>query len=210
LLGVLLLGACGPATPIRAADSSPTPAIFDLTGWTTSVHGVGPEASENNGRLELTMPWSTHNDQSPNDLSVHVIAPCQLSGDFDVSVRYTLITWPVTSGVWVGLGAGDYAAARVSHRNGPDNRYATYMAGTVTEVDTRDRTGSLRLTRVGTAITGYYKDPTSGWMQIGSANVASKELPYEIEAWSDASFGRRTVVAAFNSLTLSGTKVNCS
>lgn len=163
------------------------------------------------GRLEVTFPRSSHTtDQHPYDLWIHLVAPCQLSGDFEITAHYTLVTWPGSSGVWIGIGAGDYAVTRVSRRNGVADNYATWIAGTITQLATADMTGSLRLTRVGSTITGYYSDAAGAWVQVGSGNTPTLALPYEIEAWSDAPFGRRDVVATIDSLTVSGTKVNCS
>jgi len=206
-----MLAACGPApAQVKATDPTPTPATIDVAGWTTSVHGVGPQASVKNGRLELTLPWSTHNDQNPNDLIVKVVAPCRLSGDFEITIHYKLLTWPLTNGAWIGIGAGTDAVARVSLRTGSDNNYATYLAGTISRVGTHDMAGSVRLGRVGGIVSGYSQDASGAWIKIASATSSTDPVPYAVQLWSDAGFGKRDVVAAVDSLTVSGTKVNCS
>ena len=206
-----MLAACGSAGPMKAADPTPTPASIDLTGWTTQVHGVGPHAEIKNGSLELTLPWSTHVTGSDlNDMGVKLVAPCQLSGDFDIRIHYKLITWPMTSEAWVGIGAGDSEVARVSFRNGSDNNYATYFAGTTTRVGTSDMTGSVRLARAGTTISGYYENANGGWTLISSVTTSADPTTYAIQALTDAGFGQREVVAAVDSVSVNGTKVNCS
>jgi hypothetical protein len=205
-----MLAACGPAAQSTAVDPTPTPASLDLTGWTTSVDGVGPQATMKNGRLELSLPWSTHNDQHPNDMIVKLTAPCQLSGDFQITVHYTLKTWPLTNGVWVGIGAPNIALARVSFRTGTDNAYALYAGGTITRVATRDMAGRIRLARVGAALNGYYQDASGGWIQIASAAAPGGALAYSVQAWTDQGFGQRDVVATIDSVDVTGATVSCS
>ena len=163
-----------------------------------------------NGRLELTVPALAHSDQSGNQPIVKLVAPCELSGDFAVTIHYKLLTWPLTNGVWVGIGAGADNVARISVRVGTDNNYATYLSGTVTKVSTADMTGSLRLARVGSTVSGYYQAADGGWVKIATAAAPADPVTYAIQEWTDAGFGQRDVVAAVDSVSVTGNKVNCS
>lgn len=205
-----MLAACGSAAPMRAADPTPTAAAIDLTGWTTAVQGVGPHADFKSGQLELTLPWGTHYDQSGDGMSAKMIAPCQLSGDFQITIHYKLVTWPLTNGTWIGIGAGPNNVARVSFRDGWDNNYATTLGGAVTKVATTDTSGTVRLTRSGATLSGSYQNASGAWTQIASAAVTTDAMPYAIQEWTDASFGRRDVVVDVDKLTVVGTKINCS
>ena len=209
-----MLAGCGPAAQTQGGDPTKTPAAvqtanMDVTGWTTSIAGVGPKETVTNGRLEFSLPWSTHNDQHPNDLWVKLTAPCQLSGDFTLTAHYTLTTWPLTNDVRVGVLAGGDIAYRWSKREG-NEEYATYLSGAFTELSTKDTSGSVRLARTGTALTGYYLDATGAWVKIASTTVTADPVPYSLEAWSDVNFGRRDVRATIDNLTVVGNKVSCS
>lgn len=195
---------------MKAADPTPTPVTIDLTGWTNSVQGVGPHAEFKNGQLEMTLPWSTHYDQSWNGMSVKMVAPCQLSGDFQITIHYKLVTWPITNGAWIGIGAGPNSVARVSFREGWDNNYVTTLGGAVTKLATKDLSGSLRLARSGATMSGSYLNATGAWTQIGSATVATDATPYAIQEWTDPGFGKRDVVVDVDKLTVVGTKIGCS
>jgi hypothetical protein len=158
----------------------------------------------------MTLPWSTHNDQNGNDMGVKMVAPCQLSGDFAITAHYKLITWPLNSEAWVGIGAGPDNVSRVSFRSGSDNNYATYLAGAVTRAATADKAGSVRLARAGGTITGYYQDATGQWITIASGSAPNEPMTYDLQLLTDAGFGQRDVVVAVDSVSVTGTKVNCS
>jgi hypothetical protein len=103
----------------------------------------------------------------------------RLKGDFDASVDYRLISWPPTNGVRLGFEGGPndngFMVKRVSF--GPDEQpiqKEDYMAFFTDDsqwygnlVPTADPQGSLRLTRVGEVLTGYYKQ-NNAWLPIAA------------------------------------------
>jgi hypothetical protein len=210
LLAALPIAACAPAASTAVGAVTPTPITIDVTGWSTTTHGVGPVAATKNGLVEFSLPASTHNDQNPNDLIVRLTAPCQLSGDFDITAHYRLVSWPLNNAVWIGLWTPEGNVARASSRIGTDNSYATYLAQTISRVETADTSGTVKLSRVGTTMSGYYQGPSGEWVKIASAGVSTDPMAYAIGAWSDASFGERQVTADIDGLNITGTKVNCS
>jgi hypothetical protein len=143
----------------------------------------------------------------------------KISGDFDFTVDYQLSTWPNQNGVRVGLlvstqeelllPAGNninlaWAAERVSGgtKESFGNVYLADFGGNVTGfTGTNDLSGSLRLQRTGSTITGYYLG-TTAWVQIdGGATMTSDPLYFGIAAWSlDTLFSDKEVKVAFDNV----------
>src|SRR5919198_1366633 len=133
-----------------------------------------------------------HAQQDPQRplMAVNVQGKCKLTGDFDMQLDYALTTWPVRNGVRLGLAAGTSSVQRNSNPANADNRYVTDFTGPTTVVETQDMTGSLRLSRVGSVITGYYLSK-GRWVAIASTNGSTDPLPYGIPPWTDpAIFGK--------------------
>jgi hypothetical protein len=187
----LLLSACGPATaPLGAAPTpKPTPNTLDLKLWTVSAVGTGPTATQANGGIDLVIPAGAVQDPKQGNLAINLSTSCQLTGDFDLQLDYTLVKWPARNSVRVGMAAGHYSAHRSSNTGTiagsvADNLYVTDFAGTLTSVGTQDTTGRLRLTRVGATITGYYHS-SGAWVKISSAAAPTEPMSYGIAAWTD-------------------------
>ena len=185
-LGVgLLLCACGPATGPLAAAPTPTPNTLDLSLWTVSTAGTGPTASAAGGGVDLFMPAGATQDSQRHYAGVTLTAKCKLTGDFDLQLDYSLISWPAKNSVRLGLVDGSGSVQR-THNAGAvtENLYATDFAGVETYVGTQDTAGRLRLTRVGTTTTGYYRS-NGAWVKIGSVAAPIEGTPYSISAWTD-------------------------
>jgi hypothetical protein len=203
---VAILAACGSA-PGSNAPTAPTatPRGFDLSAWDVSTIGSGPTASEANGGVDLFIPATTHGDPLQQNLfALRLTARCHLGGDFDLQVDYTLTTWPARNGVRFGLIAGADSVERTSDPVGPDNTYATNFSGSIVQTATPDKSGRMRLTRVGTTITGYYLNSGS-WVTIGTATAAAGSPAYVIQAWTDDyTFHQQAVRVNLKNLTATG------
>lgn len=183
-LGLVFSG-CGPATGPLAAAPTPTPNTLDLSRWTVTTLGTGPTATEGNGGVVLAIPAKATLDAQRHLTSINLVSNCKLTGDFDLQLDYSLVTWPARNSVRLGLVAGSYSVERSS--NLPpvmDNLYATNLAGVQASVETHDSTGRLRLTRVGPSVTGYYRSNAT-WARIASEKAVSDPLSYSIAAWTD-------------------------
>lgn len=136
-----------------------------------------------------------------------------LKGNFDMTVDYRLITWPNANGVRLGFegansGPGSDDGVMVKRRNEganqpqmPENNYsANFIDGSVWYggiASTSDNQGSLKLTRVGSVLTGYYWQ-NSAWQQLGSHDYSAPGLPEwaGITLWANS----RTTVQTPNGL----------
>jgi hypothetical protein len=156
-----------------------------LSAWDASSLGTGATAAEANGGVDLFLPSTTRGDpQQQNVMAIRLSARCHLAGDYDLQVDYSLTTWPARNGVRFGLLAGADSVERTSDPAGVDNTYATNFSGTIVQTETPDKTGRLRLTRVGTTVTGYYLNKGS-WVTIATATAAAGSPAYAIQAWAD-------------------------
>lgn len=203
---VVVLAACGPAVSNTPATAPPTPKGFDLSAWDVSTTGNGPAASEANGGVDLFLPASALGDPAQaNVIALRLTAKCHLSGDFDLQADYVLSTWPTHNGVRFGLLAGADSVERTSDPVGrADNTYATNFSGAIVQFETLDTSGRIRLTRVGTTVTGYYLK--SGiWNSIATATAAAGQPAYAIQAWTDAyTFNKQDVRVNLKNVTFTG------
>lgn len=114
-----------------------------------------------------------------------------LKGDFEMTMDYRLINWPDANGVRLGFeGPGSLApngsvmVKRVSFStnepspdpNKRDNYFALFSEDELVWygkiVPTTDDHGSLKLTRVGSVLTGYFKQGDA-WQPIGSHSYSA-------------------------------------
>jgi hypothetical protein len=181
--------------------------------WSVDVVGAGPAVSEVNGRLEVLLP-RTAVGGAGGVIRAGYASRCQLRGDFDVQVSYTLIAWPDGNGTRLALTTG-WSMERTSFggaKDYPGRPREAYMVETTGSgkniTATTHRSGALRLARVGNTMYAYRLEGSS-WVLQYSGKAPSGDLAFSIAAWSeDALFTDRDVLAAFDDfIVLSGTVV---
>jgi hypothetical protein len=141
---------------------------------------------------------------------------CQLRGDFDIQVSYTLVTWPDSNGTRVTLTTG-WSVERTSlgpPKDYPGRPREVYMVETNGSAKgmtaTTHRSGALRLQRVGNTMYAYRLEG-SNWVLQHSAKAVSGDLSFSIVAWSeDALFTDQDVVAAFDDFVVTSGSVVCN
>jgi hypothetical protein len=89
------------------------------------------------------------------------------SGDIDMQVDYRLVTWPPSSGAYVGLQAvfANAFVDRLSDANSSSDSIGSMIDPRWTSVSIGGTSGSLRLRRVGGVVTTYYLD-SGAWQAI--------------------------------------------
>lgn len=127
------------------------------------------------------------------DGCVQVESKFRLKGNFEMTVDYRLITWPPANGVRLGFeGPGfsgdDYAQCMVKRiSRGADEQPnageevfmasfkegSAWSANDVVTVNTADEHGTLKLTRVGSLMTGSFSKNSGPWQVIDSRNYAT-------------------------------------
>jgi hypothetical protein len=144
--------------------------------WETETPSPGctVNVAETNQRLEVTaFPTGV------GSCGGGVVTRQALAGDFDVQVDVALLNWPPgnTYGarlVAPDLGVGSQGTLAVMRYSSPEpNEY--YSLALLDHSDllpTTDLSGTLRLVRIGSTLSGYYWNGSS-WVLIGSGNVST-------------------------------------
>jgi dipeptidyl aminopeptidase/acylaminoacyl peptidase len=139
--------------------------------WYDGGQGTGFSGVETNGRLELALAADATPDPTTGYLFATYYGTCQMSGNFDERVSFSLLDWPTANGVSAALKSGSAAigdtgdAFRQSEPSG--EQYASYIPPTFTSLMTGDQTGVLRVVRAGPITTTYYRSGRH-WIVIAS------------------------------------------
>jgi hypothetical protein len=184
--------------------------VTDSSLWSVGQTG-GPVAAETNQRLEITLPANSAGDQ----FSAAYYSACQLRGDFDIQVDYELLTWSPTNGVRLSLNTSQGNIERASFGTAGDfaggpEVYLTDFAGNVVGITaTSDRSGKLRLERVGNTLTGFYFG-NGGWITVGSYQTNAEDAPFALSSWShDPIFADQQVKLAFDNMIINAGELVC-
>jgi MYXO-CTERM domain-containing protein len=160
------------------------------------------------------------------NFGVNLAGICSLVGDFDIQVDFQLGSWPSKSGVRTGLVVYDssnrYAAAERVSLSATDvtvqapgsEVYTADLTHTMPfpGVATTDAQGTLRLTRSGSSITGYFAPSSGGWTSISSASVTNMPVIPYLQAWSgDGEFNTQSGGASvyFRNFAVNSGQVDC-
>ena len=200
--------------PIRDGFDDATVAAWI---WESRRKGSGPTVAESHGRLEISLP----EDSAGDPFSAGYKSVCRIRGDFDVQVDYQLLEWPSENGVRVGLAAAAPEAGRIGlverisfgrseFSGSPREAYLVHHGASVAGVvPTSDMSGTLRLLRSGSSVTGYYLS-FGEWILLGSDSVPTDDATISLKAWShDSVFGDLPVQMSFDNLVVNHGQVIC-
>jgi hypothetical protein len=183
----LLIGVCTVhSSPSYAAWAGNIVDTFDGASintrlWTPFQYSAHQRVTQQGGELRI------QNDPGSND-GAGLISKFFWKGDFEMRVDYHLITWPPANGVRLGFEDLTFMLKRVSY--GPDeqidskeNYLSTFKEGSTYSwynVPTTDDHGTLKLTRTGSVLTGYFSKDGGPWQIIGSHDYSTAP---ELDQW---------------------------
>jgi hypothetical protein len=201
------------ASPLDSTfPSQPSPFL-----WTPWVTGNGPTWAFVNGRLELSLPPASNG----STFGAGITSECSLRGDFDISLEFLLLDWPLRNGVRTGIATSLGAVERTSFsplEGGLGETYLTHFADGVFPIATDDTAGTVRLVRAtdpatgAITLTGYRMTADGGWAEIHGYSTSGDDAAVSLQAWShDWAFAPQgqTVRAAFTSFQVRSGRLVC-
>lgn len=207
LLALSILTASSTALAATVYDN------FNVKEWDIFRAGIGPSVHEANQRVEMMFAAESSNAPGSDEFYVAYASKCELQGDFDVQVDFSLLRFPKFNGVRIGIGFANAAVERTSfslHESSGVEAYLVDGGRGFTAIPTKDMTGKLRATRVGGVLSGYYFDSTlKAWQFIGSTSITTETKGFGLQVWShDYAFDHRSIKVAWDNVILnSGTLV---
>jgi hypothetical protein len=151
---------------------------FNSHLFNIGVFGQGPSYQVANGRLEITLPADSTPDAS-GAYGCYLYTNVTITGDYDVRVDYTLLTWPTKSGAATIVAN----TCSMERRYFDNDVYNAHMNGTDYRVNTSDTTGTLRVKKTGNTIQAFYLNAGS-WQLLGSNNNPGVDKGIGIEAYN--------------------------
>ena len=159
-----------PAGPVHIVDTFDGGVVDDRT-WNVLINGVGADAVQRNGKLVISIAAGAKPGGTWNFVGAQYGTKQCFTGDIDMQIDYHLVSWPPSSGAYVGLQAV-FANALVERFSPPQNNGADGIGSIIdprfTSDPFSDMSGSLRLTRVNGIATTYYL-LGGEWQQVDSA-----------------------------------------
>jgi hypothetical protein len=170
--------------------------------WEVTSIG-GPSIAQTSGQLQVTIPGS-----STSPLGAGVQSRFTLIGDYDMQADFSLLTWPANNGIRVGIIAIG-AVERVGAGAGYGEEYLAHFSNVLGRTVTVDLSGTLRMTRTGNTLEGFYL--AGGlWQSLGSeANAGfGANTKIALNAWTgDPFFGHQDATIAWDNFQVQYTGV---
>jgi hypothetical protein len=218
-------------SPATSGDAGSTVAcIGNLTG---ALSGVTPywidksttcgSWSVSNGTLELVRQGGCASPPASNQIDALMTLDSSrwsVCGDFDVSVDFSLLAFPVPSNQWHA------ASLRIADPNGSPvdifnssktpgmtvevfssvstpqvryNSFTTDAAGNTVYTETSDTQGKFRITRIGAFVSAYYWS-SGAWKLLNTATL--NRVPWTIELYISGDSATTNDVVDFSGLTI--------
>jgi hypothetical protein len=205
-----------------------TPAIpyvdsFDGNGidpaWWITAQGTGPSMTQTNGQLEITVPPATTNDPvlGYTDFGV-LLNNCRLQGDFDVQTDYRLLEWPPAAGVNVDFNAvgfdtnGNYTGSAGMFVFDPGSGTgisSNFQGGANAFIPFAALSGTVRLTRVGDALTASYLNG-GVWTTLLTGSFTAPLASADMDVFSNAPpFSHPEVKVAYDNFRVNSGTFSC-
>ena len=155
----------------------------------------GVTATQANGQVKFTIAGTAVPGGQYNQVAAIAFTKCDLKGDYDIQVDYSLLTWPHLGGYRATLNSffGNTALSRatVAYPGAPDWNADT-VQGWAEDANgqfaSSDTTGTFRIVKKNGLATGYVSDG-SGWRPVYSGHSSTD---------SDVGFGLGAQGSEFN------------
>jgi Tol biopolymer transport system component len=204
---------------LATSPRAPFTETFDGTQRDSSlwhqINDPGGTVSQSGGRLVTSIDGTAVPGGQYNQVDEHYGMQCQVSGDFDVRVDYSLLQWPHDGGFRANLSAffanASLGRASVLVPWAPswnDEQVQGYSDGGNGSFASSDASGTFRLVRQAGIVTGYVAQG-SDWRPVFSgAATVSAVLGVGLSAQA-SDFGHRSGSVAFDNFQLASGDLSC-
>ena len=159
---------------------------------------------ETNGSLQIRIP----SPPSSAGASAGLLGNCSLHGDFDMQVHFQLQTWSPLPDVYIFLSAFGFNLYRT---NAGGEKYGVHRFSVIKgEAATTNLEGSLRVTRTGSSMTGYYLSG-GDWVTVGTdSSAGTTDAFFNLTALRNAQAdGLGDLLVSFDNFVISTGELNC-
>ena len=181
----------------------------DGTIWHQIVSGTGVDIGPTGGQLVISIGADAVPGGQYDVIEGHYGTQCSFPGDFDARVDYELLNWPDGGGVTIGLWAF-FANAAIVRQNSSrwGDIYSAWVVPANGSTSLPDRSGSLRLTRVGSTITGWFLHDGTWRTLVSGRDSGTAVLGPTAQATRD-DFGHQPVRVAFDNFSVEARQLSC-
>lgn len=190
------------SAPSAKAYAIPASDFSDPSLWTPIYDGLSPAALDTvHQGFTISVPTS-----EPWPWTAGYKTAFTLQGDFTVDADFALEYWPQANHVRIGINfliPTQGAIERTSEGWGVAECYIFDGVGQGIAA-TDDTTGTLRLTRNGSTLAGYYLNENHDWEFVGSGPVTTADAVIALIAWPDYTGGGEVKVTFDNPVISTG------
>ena len=182
---------------------------LDGSKWWHNLNGPGSILSVTGGRAELSLAADAANDPVWGFMGPTFGSVCAAVGNYDARVRYELLDWPFSSGVHALLGDGGTTGSIGRRSESGFEDYLAFFNPVPASALTIHTAGEMRLARVGSTLTAYYREGTS-WVPLLSGPTSAAPVSPNAHLFSnDAIFGNVFVRVAYDDFRITADSFQC-
>lgn len=202
--GNFLWTECPPISPSRMDDDF-NDNFLNPALWSPTIDPPGSGTIvETNQQLEMRA--------NPGPSSQGVMSSCGVSGNFDLQVDFRLLIWPLNNRRTVrfaaqGLTTGPFGHVGVLRVSYDSELYQFRSESGVVDITTSDASGTLRLVRMGTTVSGYYHNG-SNFVLIGSDSTDTNDTRVLLD-FSSPEVTATSATIAFDNHKVNAGTVSC-
>jgi len=195
-------------------DDFAGPQDTSVWGLFSDPQGAGT-ATQTNGQVGLTINGTATPGGQYNQVTSLAYTKCDLTGDYDMQVDYSLITWPHLGGFYATLNAyfGGSAVGRSSVAvpwapSWHDEQVVGWAQDSNASFATTDSSGTLRMVKKNGLVVTYIRDGDS-WRPVGSGHSSTdSNVGFQINSQAQ-DFGHMDGAVAYDNFTLSTGTFSC-
>ena len=177
--------------------------------WSVTGNSIQATAAVRGGGLDVSVTADAVPLPGQDGIGAGLYSRCTLDGDLDTQVDYRLVDWPAGNAVHVSFSTDNQTLYRHNEPNG--ELVSSYFPPATAGANLADDrpAGTLRFTRVGTYLAGYYRSSTGSWIKLDGVRKAGP-LNVGISLWTNRTPDHaKNVEVVFDNFRVTRGTVSC-